>query len=83
MRKFLVGLVAVGSIAVAAITTSSTAEAGYWVPGWGWDGGIAVGLALGASVPPPQPYYGYPCYAAYAYYYGPRYRYVRYRHVVN
>ena len=82
MRKSLLALVAVGFIALVAVTSSTTAQAGYWVPGWGWDGGTAVGIALGAAVPPPQPYYGYPCYAAYGYY-GPRYRYVRYRHLVK
>jgi hypothetical protein len=80
MRKSLLAFVAVGFMAVSG---SSTANAGYWVPGWGWNGGVAVGLALGVSVSPPPPYYGYPCCAAYGYCYGPRYRYVRYRQVVK
>jgi hypothetical protein len=79
MRKSLLALF----ISLATVTASTTAEAGYWVPGWGWDGGTAIGLALGVSVPPPQPYYGYPCCAAYGCCYGPRYRYVRYRQVVK
>jgi hypothetical protein len=68
MQKILTALVAAGVIGVAAITTSSSAQA--W---WGWGpavaGGVVAGAIVGGAIASrpyyypygPYPYYGRPC----------------------
>lgn len=73
MRKTLAALVAVATLAGAAVATTSPADA-YWRGGWrggGWGwGGFAAGAALGAAVAAPY-YYGYYPYYGYPYPYRP------------
>jgi hypothetical protein len=90
MRKSLITLVAGSSVAVAAMTAPTTAEARW--RGWGWGaalGGFALGAVVGSAVArpyyayPSYGYYGYPTYysygypAYYSYGYYPRHRYYR------
>jgi hypothetical protein len=73
MRKILTALVAAATIGVAAITTSSSAQA--W---WGWGPAVAGGVIAGAIVGgalAARPYYYPYYYGPYPYpYYGPRCR---------
>lgn len=87
MRKLLAALVAVVTLAGAAVATTSPADA-YWGGwhgggwhgggwhggGWGWGwGGVAAGAAVGAALA--APYYG-GYYGGYPYpYYGYPYPY--------
>ena len=86
MRKSLTALTAATTIAVAAVATSTTADA-RWRGGW-WGpaiGGFALGAVVGSAFA--RPYYGYGYgYPAYGYgypaYYGdsprPNYGYYGY-----
>jgi hypothetical protein len=59
-----------GSLAIATVGTSSTAQARYW-RGWGWGlGAFALGAVVGSALA--RPYYGYPYYG-YGYYGYPAY----------
>jgi len=82
MRKILTALVAAAAIGVAALATSSTADArwggwhGGWRGGWGWGWGpgpFVAGAIVGGALAAPY-YYGYYPYGPYAYpyYYGCR-----------
>jgi len=80
MRKFLTAVVAVAAIGVAALATSSTADA-RWGGGWGWRGGwgwgpgpFVAGAVIGGALAAPYYYcYGYGPYYPYGPYpyYGP------------
>ncbi len=73
MRKILTALVTVAAIGATTVAMSSTAEARWWGPGWGWGpgpfvAGVVVGGAVAAATAPyyyrpyaPYPYYGPGC----------------------
>jgi hypothetical protein len=70
-RKSLIAFVAADSVAVAAVTAPTAAEARW--RGWGWGaalGGFTLGAVVGSSLA--RPYYGYPSYG-YSYYGYPAY----------
>jgi hypothetical protein len=71
MKKLLTSLVAVAAIGAAAVGLSSTAEAHWFGPGWGYGpgpfvAGAIVGGAVAAAATAPYYYNG-----PYAPYYGP------------
>jgi hypothetical protein len=76
MKRIVTAFVAAATIAVAAMATSSAADARPW--GWGWRGGwgpgpfvggLVAGAVVGSAVAA-APYYGYP-YGYGPYPYGP------------
>jgi len=73
MKSALTALALAGTLAVATITTPTSAHA-QWRRGWGL-GGLAAGLIIGAALSRPAYAYGYG-YPAYSYGYGyPNYGY--------
>jgi hypothetical protein len=73
MRKSLTAFAAAGTLVVATIATSTTADArwGWWGPALG---GLAVGAIIGSALArPAYGYYGYYGYPAYSYGYAPAY----------
>jgi hypothetical protein len=73
MKKLLTSLVAVAAIGASAVGLSSTAEAHWFGPGWGYGpapfvaGAIVAGSVAAAATAPyyygygPYPYYGPGC----------------------
>jgi hypothetical protein len=64
MKRTVTALVAVTTLAGAAVASSSPAQA--WHGGWGWGlGGFALGAAVGSALAAPY-YYPYGYYGYYA-----------------
>ena len=67
--RTLAASAAVCAAILLPVLTPKPAQA-WWGPGWGWHGGIAIGLppvVVGAPVYPVLPYAYYPYPPAYAY----------------
>jgi hypothetical protein len=58
-RRLAVALAALG-VAGLGLTVAPGSAKAWWAGGWGWHGGVRVGVALPPVVVAPPPYYGPP-----------------------